>query len=269
MIEAVTDIAASAAYRERLDEILRERVLDSGGTFCCASGSSCRASVGAHGFAAGQLSYVGDHYATTMLQRPLQILIVSMQVGDDEAPVTMARRREQVRTRIPESFGKRNQHMAGVTTALRILFGGEPGAERAGEMLTTPEGEVHVLDAYAMANSVLCSRRPGAGREGSPSRQMIENCGRHLRATVEALEPTVIHSQGRGARSSTHQAIERICDDIDRIDDEVAFVTIGTTRAVWCSLKHPARNWGQLGRRYLHDVAAPALARTRSLAMQA
>jgi hypothetical protein len=208
---------------------------------------------------------VGDHYAAAVNGQPARVLVVSMQVGDDEAPVSMLRRREQVRERIPQTFGQRNQHMAGVTTALRVLFGGEPGADREGELLPTPAGDVHVLDAYAMANSVMCSRRPGEGREGAPSRRMIENCSRHLRTTVEVLEPTIIHSQGRSMALSTHQAVERICDGVDRIDDEVALVTVGGVSAVWCSLKHPARNWGQLGRRYLHDVAVPALRRTRSL----
>lgn len=261
-----TDPLLSASFRDALDIALCGHVLDSGGQFCCASGPACRASVGGHGFAAGQLSYVGDHYAVTIDDVPTRVLVVSMQVGDDEAPVSMPRRREQIRSRIPESFGQRNQHMAGVTTALRVLFGGEPGADLPGEHLHTPASDVHVLDAFAMANSVLCSRRPGEGREGAPSRRMIENCSRHLRTTVEVLEPTIIHSQGRSLGLSTHQAIEHICDTVDRVDDEVAFVTIGRTHALWCSLKHPARNWGQLGRHYLHDVAAPALRRTRALA---
>lgn len=268
MVSVTTDPSLSAGVRNALDTALRGCVLDEAGRFCCASSGECRASVRADGFAAGQLSYVGDHYAVTVDDQPNRILVVSMQVGDDEAPVSMARRREQVRVQIPRRFGDRNQHMAGVTTALRLLFARDLGADRAGEFLPTPAGDVHVLDAYAMANSVLCSRRPGEGREGAPSRRMIENCSRYLRTTVEVLEPTIIHSQGRGLRLSTHQAMERICDTVERVDDEIAFVTIGEVSAVWCSLKHPARNWGQLGRQYLRDVAAPALRRTRSLAME-
>ena len=60
----------------------------------------------------------------------------------------------------------------------------------------------------------------------------------------EALEPTVIQSQGRGASWSTHQAIEGVLDDVKRIDDHIARVRIGGVEAVWCSLKHPALNWG-------------------------
>jgi len=179
----------------------------------------------------------------------------------------MERRREQIRQRVPETYGQRNQHMAGVTTALRVLFGGEPGADRDGELLATPDGPVHVLDAYAMANSVLCSRRPGPGREGAPTSTMISNCSPYLRATIKALQPTVIHSQGRAAGSSTHQAVERVVDQVSEIDEHVARVRIGEVEAIWCSLRHPARNWGQLGRPYLHEVAAPALETTRRLAL--
>jgi hypothetical protein len=74
--------------------------------------------------------------------------------------------------------------MAGVTTAYEFCsVVSQAQIEMASS--STPAGPVHVLDAYAMANSVLCSRRPGAGREGAPSPTMITNCGRHLRATIE------------------------------------------------------------------------------------
>jgi hypothetical protein len=267
-MEARTDPESSQRYVRLLGERLKGVVLDELDKFCCDSGAECRTSVGSDGFAAGQLSYVGDHYATESAGRPLRVLVVSMQVGDDEAPVTLERRREQIRARISEPFSDRNQHMAGVTTALRLLFGGEPGADGAGEWLSTPTGPVHVLDAYAMANSVLCSRRPGRGRTGSPSAKMLRNCRDHLRATIEVLEPVVIQSQGRAARVSTHQAVERAVDTIRWLDGEVAEVTVGGASAVWCSLRHPARNWGQLQRAYLREVAAPALKRARYVALR-
>lgn len=213
----------------------------------------------ANGFAAGQLSYVGDHYSVTQNKVPVRILVVSMQVGDDEAPVTLERRREQIRTRIPELFGRRNQHMMGVTTALRVLFGGAPGDDREGEFLSTLNGPVHVLDAYAMANSVLCSNRPGGGREGSPTTTMLRNCSGYLMETVRALQPTIVHSQGRGQGGSTHQAVESVAPHVKWFDEHVAEADIGGVPVVWCSLRHPARNWAQLGRKYLWDTAVPAL----------
>lgn len=263
----MTDPDASMRRRSVLDDALCDRVLDGGSEFCCRHAVSCSASVRSDGFAAGQLSYVGDHYEASVDGQPFRVLVVSMQVGDDEAPVTMARRREQVRARIPERFGQRNQHMAGVTSALRVLFGGTVGDDREGEFLDTPTGPVHVLDAYAMANSVLCSRRPGAGREGAPTSVMIRNCSSHLRRTIEVLEPTIIHSQGRSAGWSTHRAVESILDNVQRVDDHIAVVRVGQVEAVWCSLKHPARNWGQLGRPYLAETVVPALRLARQTAL--
>lgn len=267
MLEGNTDRLASRAYRDELEAALSGRVLTSGGDFCCTKGSQCEASVGTDGFAAGQLSYVGDNYAASSAGQALRVLVVSMQVGDDEAPVTMSRRREQIRTRIHEPFAARNQHMAGVTTALRVLFGGQPGADQDGELILTQGGSVHVLDAYAMANSVLCSRRPGAGRAGAPTKVMLANCSEHLLTTIKVLKPTVIQSQGRAASGSTHQAVEQLVDSIERLDDHVALVEIAGVEVVWCSLRHPARNWGQLGRSYLAGVALPALIETRRLAV--
>lgn len=265
-MEATTDLQASQKLRDELARTVASQVLGPDGQFTCRFGSACQSSVKANGFAAGQLSYVGDHYSATQEALPVRVLVVSMQVGDDEAPVTLTRRREQVRTRIPEAFGQRNQHMMGVTTALRVLFGGEPGADRDGEFLTTPGGPVHVLDAYAMANSVLCSNRPGGGREGSPTTTMLRNCSGHLTETVRALQPTIVHSQGRGQSGSTHQAVERVARRVSWIDEYVAEAEIGGMPVVWCSLRHPARNWAQLGRQYLWETAVPALRLARSAA---
>lgn len=266
VMPATTDPAASQKFREDLASNVAHQILGPKGEFACRFGPACRSSVRANGFAAGQLSYVGDHYSATQDELPVRILVVSMQVGDDEAPVTLARRREQVRTRIPESFGQRNQHMMGVTTALRLLFGGAPGADREGEFLATPDGPVHVLDAYAMANSVLCSNRPGGGREGSPSTTMLRNCSGYLAETVRALQPTIVHSQGRGQSGSTHQAVEKVASRVRWIDEHVAEADIGGVPVIWCSLRHPARNWAQLGRRYLSETAVPALRLARTAA---
>jgi len=120
------------------------------------------------------LSYVGDRYAAEVGGRPLRVLVASMQVGDAEAPVTMSRRRDQVRSRIAEVPAQRNAHMRGVTYALQLLFGLEPGVD--GEHL---DDGAHVLDAYAMANSTLCSNLPtsGASRRGAPTRTMVTGHG--------------------------------------------------------------------------------------------
>ena len=159
--------------------------------------------------------------------------------------------------------------MAGVTTALRLLYGGQPGVDRDGESLSTPDGPVHVLDAYAMANSVLCSRRPGPGREGAPTAEMLRNCSQHLRTTIQTLQPTIIQSQGRSKGWSTHRAIEMIAETSTATANEhIRLISVVGRQIVWCSLKHPALNWGQLGRAYFKEVAQPALEQTRIHALR-
>ena len=101
------------------------KVLGANGEFICANSRTCCGSATAAGFefAGGQLSYVGDGYACSVDGRPFRVLVVSMQVGDAEAPVTMRRRTEHILARVPERPGKRNPHMRGVTRALQLLHG--------------------------------------------------------------------------------------------------------------------------------------------------
>ena len=263
------DASLSARYQADLRDYLRA-VVSEDGTFCCNSADHCRSSIpGNHGLAAGQLSYVGSGYATTDDHKPLRILVVSMQVGDAEAPVSMGRRTEQVRVRIPQAPKDRNAHMRGVTFALQLLFGREPVPEQ--EFL---DDGTHVLDAYAMANSALCSNLPtqGESRRGAPTGTMLERCGLHLRRTIEILQPTVIHTQGRKrAGQSTHSTLADIADETDWTSDWNAHVRIGPVDAIWCSLPHPSSGppqaWQWTTSKFFEEVAAPNLRAARELAL--
>jgi hypothetical protein len=194
------DWQSSRTYSDRLNTYFT-RIVSPDGQFICPDAAECRNS--APGVAGGQLFYVGDAYACSVDGRSFRVLVVSMQVGDAEAPVTMARRTEQVLERVPQRPGQRNPHMRGVTRALQLLHG-----------LTINSGDerladgTHVLRAYAMPNSVLCSALPtgGKSRRGSPTSTMLENCAPHLKATLLTLEPTILQVQGAG----TLAAIERI-----------------------------------------------------------
>jgi len=267
----VVDQAESLRYRTELQGYL-DRIVSVGGVFCCQAARVCRASVRAgHGLAEGQLSYVGDGYAIQDAGTDLRVLVVSMQVGDAEAPVTMSRRREQVRVRIPQQPKDRNPHMRSVTYALQLLFGMEGGGPN--ECL---DDGTHVLDAYAMANSTLCSNLPTAGvsRRGQPTPTMLQQCGEHLRRTVEILRPTIIHTQGRQRRgASTHSAFEAIVDRTTWVSEWNAFVQVGGVQAVWCSLPHPSAGppqaWQWPASSFFIEVAAPSLLEARRLGLDA
>ncbi len=159
--------------------------------------------------------------------------------------------------------------MRGVTYALQIMFGREPRPDH--ERL---DDNTHVLDAYAMANSTLCSNLPtaGASRRGEPTSTMLHRCSEHLRRTVEILRPTIVHTQGRKKTGqSTHSAFESIVDKYDRVSEWNARVTIGDVDAVWCSLPHPSAGppqaWQWSTTAFFKDVAAPSLNEARRLAL--
>ena len=251
-MSVVTDQEASERYRQRLEEYCSKHVLGPNSGFCCEHGEACRSSVGGkrNSFAAGQLSYVGDGYAVEIDGRPMRILIVPIQVGRDQV-IDMGTRREQIRACIDPS--RQNQHMRAVVEVLQVLFGLEPGG-----IVKQIDSNSHVLEAYAMANSVLCSNL-----SGSPTDAMLKNCREHLRQTIELLEPTIIVTQGNVPRDTLRKAVDRY---EPTIYDRVARVTIKGVQAVCCEILLPSPGFfGSEG--HFRQVAVPALERARRLAL--
>lgn len=253
-----TDPRESKRYWNRLEEYCSKHVLNPKSGFCCEHGEACRDSAESrsNAFAAGQLSYVGDRYAVEAEGIPMRILVVPMQVGRDEV-VDMDKRRGQILGRIENP---RNPHMRGVVQVLQVLFGLEPGG-----VVEKIHNNSHVLEAYAMANSVLCSNLPtgGKSRRGEPTRTMWKNCREHLRQTIVLLKPTIIVTQGNAPRD----ALGTVVDRCEPIGDRVDRVTVGGVQATWCKLWHPAapRYWGDAG--HFREIAVPALRHVRHLAL--
>lgn len=266
-VNTAVDWQASRHYHDRLVSHLTGRLLSRTGEFVCPSSALCSASAQARGFgfAGGQLSYVGDAYACSVGRYPLRLLVVSMQVGDAESPVTMARRTEQIMARVPERPGQRNPHMRGVTRALQLLHG--LSVDTADEHLA--DG-THVLRAFAMANSTLCSALPtgGKSRRGRPTDAMLEHCAQYLEATILTLEPTVLQVQG----ADTLAAIDRLARTIEPFTKEVAVIELMGRQMLRCATSHPAAgppvSWSSLQPgSYFANLIAPSLQLTRELAL--
>jgi len=264
-MRSVINPVVSQRFRDALKAHLSGVVLNHDGTVVCASLDRCQSSAVAkgYGFAAGQLSYVGDAYACEAEGRPLRVLTVSMQVGDAEAPVTMERRSEQITVRIPQRPGERNPHMRGVTRSLQVLHGLPVDHEHL-------DDGTHVLRAYAMVNSVLCSSLPtgGTSRRGKPTDQMLRNCSTHLRSTLELLQPVIVQTQG----ADTRTAVERITSLVARHSDEVSTVRVGDDHMILCATSHPAAgpplSWSsQKAGSYFAETVVPALTLARHLAL--
>jgi hypothetical protein len=154
--------------------------------------------------------------------------------------------------------------MRGTTRALQVLFGLDLACERL-------DDGTHVLDAYAMANSVLCSALPtgGASRRGKPTDTMLRNCSQYLARTIEVLRPTIVHTQG----IDTRLAVERVSRPVAMHSDAVSVAEIGAHRFVLCALSHPAAgppsSWSSIRPgSYFAETVVPALQLSRTVATQ-
>ncbi len=244
----------------------------------------CEACVASHPgrFIPGQLNAPGACFDLTITRSeqstPLRVMIVGQEVGGGEDRVSMARRKERVmsmalerRYRREGEFAGRNQHMKGVTNALRLLFDCGLGSNYDGEWLTFADGSRHHLFAcFALVNYLLCSAisaDPQArAKRGESTATMRRNCNEHFRATLAILEPTVIIVEGK----SFWKNVRRAFDEVEQVDESghLYQAKIGEQRTLIASLTHPSamhpHNWGSNERMpYLLDVVAPTIERLR------
>ena len=226
-------------------------------TFICDSHRECRDSRSAFPFHAGLMSYVGKHYDLEVDGRSMRIATLGQEYGQACEYVDLAGRSNMIARSAQKSFKDRNAHMQGVTSTLRLLLGREPGADKEVERLLD---KGHIFDAFAQVNYLLCTAlkelrsasEQGAGK-GHSSGVMQRNCTRHLRATMEILEPTVIVAHGVALRRwmANLELPERMQIKGNWVD-LLAFA-------------HPSAGgtygyWGQSPRaRYLADTVAPRI----------
>ena len=264
------DPAATERRYDALALYMQTRVL-SLGNFCCANEHGCRSSLRPGDmFAAGQLSHVGRHYDLSIDGRPFRILVLGMDTGRPDSGVTLDRRRQQIYDRIPEAFSRRNPHMRGTSLALRVLLGREDWEDRTQEHFLAPNAEpVHLLDAYAMANSRLCSAFSPGSTKSRGTAQMSVNCLGHLRATLEILEPQVIVIQGTAVRTAVQPLLpggQRVSPNLERA--EVAGEPVVLASFAHPSYPGPRFNWSWPTAPYFRAVVLPTLRHARVLALE-
>lgn len=263
-MDLVSDPSAAAARRQLLESYMNARVLGEDG-FVCRHQDACKESALRQpgvAYHEGQLSYVGPHYDLQCGGRDLRLLVVPMENGGPPGHVSLDERSRQVRVRIRDSFRSRNPHMRGVTLALQLAFGLPLGTSE-GEWLPSSIGPIHILDAYAMANLLLCSAVVANTTTSKATPTMRANCAEHLVKTIEVLEPTLIISQGKTVEPILREAFE--CDE--QVDDRVWRAKCAGSEFVWVALHHPTRNWESPNRDYFREVVTPAITRARSAAL--
>ena len=194
----------------RLDQYVRQNLLDDRKFVCKHQGvcraSVCRASAPAF-FYEGQMSHVGKHYDLIVDGHELRVVIVGQEYGQACRLVNLVARTAMIDTSGKKSFPKRNPHMAGTTSILRVLLGRQPGRDRNGERLFQNRAQSgHIFDGFALVNYLLCSalavppKGMNAGK-GRSTGEMQRHCADHFLATLEILQPTVIVAEGQDVRS--------------------------------------------------------------------
>ena len=200
-----SDPERTARRIRNLEEYVRRDLLDTE-HFICGHHRDCRDSAPPY-FYEGQMSHVGKHYDLLVDDQELRIVVVGQEYGQAFSRVDLKGRRSMIDGSAREGFGRRNPHMRGTTSILRLLLGREPGTDAEGERLSGDgTASAHIFDGFALVNALLCSavNKPPEGSRagrGASSLLMRRNCARHFLRTLEILEPTIIIAEGQGVRS--------------------------------------------------------------------
>lgn len=258
-----------------LEAYVRRRLL-ADGEFICRHFQQCQASRPEF-FYEGQMSHVGRHYDLTVDGRELRIVVVGQEYGQRSTLVDLKARAAMINGSAETRFGKRNAHMAGTTSILRLLLGREVGTDRYGETLFRHRFQGgHIFDAFALVNYLLCTALPGPPKgdnagKGASSREMQRNCGEHFRKALEILEPTVIIAEGQGVRSWIGSPLALGEKPSARYDGPVVpeATHIAGQRVDVLTFNHPSAPgqsgwWGKSPRsKYLKRVVEPTIVQWR------
>lgn len=268
------DTAKTDERLSLLRQYLETEVL-SNGVFVCKHHSACKQSHNGP-FHEGQLHHLGRHYDVVENGVPLRVVVVGQEYGAADSCVSLDERYDQLRCcGYYKRFKKtgtcegRNPHMKGTTSVLRLLFGGNLGADYESELLHFEDGtSCHIFDAFSLVNYLLCAAHEnGSTSRGKSSSVMKSNCGSHFRPVLEILEPTVIIVQGKGIWGWVRKSF----DKLDVIQGELYRGHIGKTQSFVVSFTHPStpdkkHNWGINEQTpYLQEVVLPTISKMRSL----
>ena len=203
--------------------------------------------------------------------RPLRVVVVGMSYGHGPASVSLEKRSEQIedtgRQRTARGSGekgipKRTPHMSGTTFALRAAFGlGFEHTSRASEFIQVGEEKVHIFDAFALVDFLLCSAiSQDKKTKDLSTHEMSANCAPHFRKALEILEPDLLIGQGQGTAEWMARAGFRLRKHFPKPGEDRR----QRLECVLLSFSHPSA-WGQLNwginakGKYLQEVVGPAI----------
>ena len=276
--------AQSRRRAVRLQSYLTENVWDpatskSLSNFCCEFKTACKASAKQRGaeFLAAQGHAVGPYYDLSTLKGTAhRVLIVPMEVGGGRDKATgkepkftdVNERTAAVHKSGLKAFGERNAHMRGVTLALQLAFGLPVGGS---EYLRLSNGKsVHVFDAFAMTNLLMCSSVAKKNSQASMSTAtMRQSCATHLGETIGILQPTLVISQGWGLVETLRETLGVTHEvDLSLAKCYLTYCELDGHRFVWVALYHPTRFWSSPNQTYFKNSVVPAIKEARLRALR-
>ncbi len=253
-----------------LDKYMTKNVMNAG--FVCRHFRECKSSH-SQTFYEGQLHHVGNHYDLLLDSAPMRVVVVGQEYGHPPSGVTGEDRHEMImksalerRFKADGNFKARNPHMKGTTNVLRLLFGLPLGIDHDSEFLMIDGKAVHIFDAFALVNYLLCSAVPDDGStKGKATSTMKKNCSEHFRAVIHILAPTVMIVQGKGF----WPAVRKVFDLVTQETETVYKAMIGEAEMYVAAFTHPSaqapHNWGINDQMpYLLETVVPAIELIRS-----
>ena len=267
------DRQKSDERRRALEEYLTGNVLAT--EFICTHFDECRSSH-AGPFYEGQLHHVGRFYDLLFNGLPLRIVIVGQEYGDGPELVDSQARYEMImrsgrdlRFKAGGGYKQRNPHMRGTTNVLRLLFGIPLGTDHESEFKTIDGERVHLFDAFALVNYLLCSALSNDGTtRGLATPTMMKNCQHHFREALRILQPSVVVVQGK----TFWPWVESAFDSVTHRAHEVHDARLGSMQTFLASFTHPSAlypgNWGANDHTpYLLNTVVPSIAWIRDQLM--
>jgi len=182
------------------------------------------------------------------------------------------------RFKATSAYPARNPHMRGTTSLLRLLFGKPLGTDHQGEFVELDNGRVHMFDAFALTNFLLCSAVDGprltdgafadqrvfGAQRGKSTKTMRQNCARHFRRSMKILEPTIMIAQGKGVRDWLDHALDKARPAAGRDGLPLENARIGDFTTLLATFVHPSapsrNNWGMNEKQpYLLNTVKPTV----------
>ncbi len=247
-----------------VEQYLTDNVL--GDDFICSHYNACKSSH-PDAFYEGQLHHVGKYYGVSFNGMPLRVVVVGQEYGHPPARVDCQARSKMFsysaldcRFAAGQGYKGRNPHMKGTTSALRLIFGIPLGTDHNSEFLSIEGKRVHIFDAFALVNYLLCSAVRDGSTKGLSTETMLNNCRGHFRNIMNILEPSVVIVQGKTFWPSISESF----DSVSQVSDFVYKAKLGSHESFIAAFSHPSAhypdNWGSNDHtEYLKNIVAPSI----------